>query len=96
MKTVLCIILYLLIGVLLGLAPVVINKGIFKYSNFYEYHEYPEEYGRYYEHDIEENASSFAIIVFAWPVLILIGLFVSLFSYIGESIMKLHKKTKNR
>lgn len=91
MKTVLCIILYLLIGVLLGLAPVVINKGIFKFSNFYEYH---DESSWRYEFDIEDNAGSFALIMLAWPVLIFVGLVSWLFYSIGKAIMKLHKKKR--
>lgn len=93
MKTVLFIILYLLIGVLLGLAPVVINKGIFEYSDFYEYH---DESSRFYEYDIEHNAVSFAFILFLWPVLGFVGLVGWIFGSIGKAIIKLHKKTKKR
>ena len=93
MKAVLFIVLYLLIGILLGLAPAVINKGIFKYSNFYEYH---DESSWHYEFDIEDNAVSFAFITFLWPILIFVGLVSWLFYSISKAIMKLHKKTKKR
>lgn len=93
MKTVLCIILYLLIGVFLALAPVLINKGIFEYSDFYEYR---DESSRFYEYGIEHNACYFAIILFFWPVLGFVSLVAWIFGSIGKGIMKLHKKTKKR
>lgn len=92
MKIVLIIIIYLVIGVLFALAPIFIDRGIFKYDDFYEL---TYEDNSFYDKKIRDNAVAFIVLALCFPFVFVIYFKDRISFKLGEWILKCHdRRTK--